>query len=265
MEELLTQVVQDAQRRYYGKYRSFVTDNDDPEVQGRLRLTIPSVLGDSETAWAMPCLPFGGVGYGLYLVPEVGAAVWAEFEEGDLSRPIWTGVLHTSPPGEEMTGPPVRVLRTPGGHVLLFDDTSDAPRVELRHAGGARLTVDEHGSVALTDQAGAEVHLDAERSSLTVVDTHGNQIAMGAEGTTVEDSGGNSIEMRAAGVTVKARMVTLDATLVTLGGAGGEPVLKGSTFLSGYMAHVHPTAWGPSGPPIVTSEATALSKAVSST
>lgn len=31
--------------RWYGKYRAFVRDNNDPERLGRVRLEIPAVLG----------------------------------------------------------------------------------------------------------------------------------------------------------------------------------------------------------------------------
>jgi uncharacterized protein involved in type VI secretion and phage assembly len=264
MEQVFEQVIRHAQQRRFGKYRAFVVDNEDPETRGRLRLRIPSVLGDTETTWALPCLPFGGAGYGLHLLPEVDAEVWAEFEEGEISRPIWTGAFFTSAPGEEMTGPALRVLRTPGAHIVVLDDTEDAPRIEIRHAGGACIVLDDKGSVTVTDQAGARVVLDAEAPQVTVEDTNGNSVTLAQAGVTVSDGSGNTIETRSSGVTVKAQMVTVDATQVALGGAGGEPVIKGTSFLSAYMAHVHPTAWGPSGPPVPTTESSALSTKVTS-
>ena len=56
-----TDIARQQTRRYYGKYRGFVTDNADPEQRGRLKVRVPSVLGDAETGWALPCLPFGGL------------------------------------------------------------------------------------------------------------------------------------------------------------------------------------------------------------
>ena len=64
MEDLLEQVVQRLQRQYYGKYRGFVMDNRDPEKRGRLKLKVPTVLGNQDTGWALPCLPFGVIGKG---------------------------------------------------------------------------------------------------------------------------------------------------------------------------------------------------------
>jgi len=94
------------QNRWYGKFRAFIRDNNDPERLGRCRLEIPAVLGTGEenwSDWAYPCFPYGGnEDVGIFLVPEEGASVWAEFEGGNLQYPIWVGVwLAKSNPGEQ--------------------------------------------------------------------------------------------------------------------------------------------------------------------
>ena len=92
--------------RWYGKYRAFVRDNNDPERLGRCRLEIPAVLGQGRenwSDWAWPCFPYGGnEDTGMFLIPEEGASVWAEFEGGQVQYPIWAGVwLAGSNPGEQ--------------------------------------------------------------------------------------------------------------------------------------------------------------------
>jgi hypothetical protein len=52
---------------------------------------------------------------------------------------------------------------------------------------------------------------------------------------------------------------------VNLGGAGGEGVIKGQSFMSIYAAHTHPTSMGPSGPPIPMGEFASISFKVKST
>jgi len=94
------------EKQWFGKYRAFVRDNHDPERLGRCRLEIPAVLGigkDNWSDWASPCLPYGGINdCGMFLVPEEGASVWAEFEGGLAQYPIWSGVwLAGSNPGEQ--------------------------------------------------------------------------------------------------------------------------------------------------------------------
>lgn len=92
--------------RHFGKYRAFVRDNNDPERLGRVRLEIPAVLGtgrENWSDWASPCFPFGGHDdMGMFLVPDEGASVWAEFEGGLAQFPIWVGVwIAGSNPGEQ--------------------------------------------------------------------------------------------------------------------------------------------------------------------
>ena len=76
---------------FYGKFRGIVTDIQDPLMMGRIKASVPDVLGEQESGWAMPCAPFGGSGMGFFSLPSVGAGVWIEFEYGDPDYPIWSG------------------------------------------------------------------------------------------------------------------------------------------------------------------------------
>jgi hypothetical protein len=96
------------ERRYYGKYRGKVTDNIDPLALGRIKATVPAIVGGM--AWAMPATPFAGKRMGLGFVPPVGANVWVEYEGGDPDYPIWSGCFWG--PGE---CPPDLVLMSSKG------------------------------------------------------------------------------------------------------------------------------------------------------
>ena len=256
--------------RRYGKYRAFVVDNEDPEKRGRLRLYIPSVLGDAETGWALPCFPFGGgPSYGWFAVPEKEAQVWAEFEEGDVSRPIWTGVFwprEADVPEEAAKSPPTtRVFRTPSGHVMQFDDEEGEETFRLLHPSEAEININKDGCVVLLDASGANITLDAEGKKIIIEDANNNQLIMDSSGITVVDGNGNKIEMTASGVTVKGQQVLVQGTQVMLGGQGGEPLIKGQSFMAFFNSHTHGTAMGPSAPPMVPMTPAQLSTAVTTT
>ena len=266
MEELLESIGRRVQDKYYGKYRGFVVHNDDPERRARLRLRVPSVLGDAVTGWALPCLPFGGLAdQGLYLVPEPGSRVWVEFEEGELSYPLWTGTYWERPeeaPVELAEDDPTqRVLKTPTGHTLVFEDSPGEEAVRLIHAGGASLELAADGSVRLTDSAGAALRLDVSSGQLRLEDSQGNQVHMDSSGTIVQDRHGNRLRMAADGVEIEAPRVVLNASHVALGGEGGEPLIKGLSFLTLFATHVHTTSvpGNPTSPPIPQGEPATLS------
>ncbi len=258
------------QHTYYGKYRGFVADNQDPLGRGRLRLTVPSILGTAQTDWALPCLPFGGLtDQGVYMVPEVDAQVWVEFEEGNLSNAIWTGTFWQQqgdiPAEAQDPGPAARAVKTPSGHLLLMDDTEDEGQVILRHTSEAELVLEPDGSLALTDSSGATLKMDADTGEVTLEDRNGNSLVMGPSGTTITDSNGNTIEMVASGITMDGARIVVKGNQVLLGGQGGEGVIKGQSFLQMFMTHMHPTPVGPSGPPVPQGEMSTLSMTVKTT
>src|SRR4051812_21838111 len=122
-DEILARLIQRVEGRHYGKYRGEVTDNNDPDSLGRLRARVPRLLGDKETGWALPAFPYGGASeQGFFAMPDVGAGVWIEFEEGNLSYPIWSGTWYSSGTIPESAQFAQKVLKTSSGHKIVFDD-----------------------------------------------------------------------------------------------------------------------------------------------
>ena len=132
----------DPGERFYGKYRGLVAVNVDPHNRGRLKATVPEVLGEVPSSWALPAAPYAGTGAGLFAVPPVGAGVWVEFEAGDPSRPIWSGAWWAS--GEvpmDQKGTPARqnlkILRSDFGLLVALDDL--AQTITLSDGAGLNL------------------------------------------------------------------------------------------------------------------------------
>jgi uncharacterized protein involved in type VI secretion and phage assembly len=271
MEEELVRLLRELRTRNYGKYRGFVTDNADPEKKGRVRVKVPSLFGDEALDWALPCLPFGGLAdQGFFTVPEIGAQLWVEFEGGDRSRPLWTGTFWQAQGDapKDSAGadpePTTRLFKTPKGHLLSFEDADDAEQIHLEHSAGATVDIDPKGTIALTDAGGASVTLDAENNKLVIEDANGNTLTLDSAGTKIEDANGNTVEMAASGITVKGQQIVVEGSQVMLGGQGGEPVIKGQSFLTLFATHVHTaTSMGaPTSPPIPQGEMSSLSMKV---
>lgn len=142
-------------RQFWGKYRGTVVNNVDPELRGRLQITVPDVLNLVPTTWAEPCTPLAGPagpGMGVYMVPPIGAGVWVEFERGDPNYPIWVGCRWGSPsdvPPLAHAGLPVSpniVLQTLGQHALVISDLpGPTGGLMLKSAAGASIIVNDTG------------------------------------------------------------------------------------------------------------------------
>ena len=127
VERLVVELAEQNRTRFYGKYRGVVSDINDPDDMGRIRVKVPEILDDVESPWALPCAPYSGNGVGIYTVPPVGAGVWIEFEAGDPARPIWTGCwwgknqLPKNEQGAEAK-PTLKIIRTEKGMMVAMDD-----------------------------------------------------------------------------------------------------------------------------------------------
>lgn len=209
LEKAVADLMQKIERRFYGKYRGFVVDNEDPEQLGRLKVKVPSVLGNEiVTGWALPCTPYGGdANQGMLFIPEVDAGVWIEFEEGDLEFPVWVGGFWSKPDGEsELPKPndaegaeesdvqnPVtrKIIKTLKGHTIQFEDKDGEEMVTIVHM------VDDSNKNVITLQS----------TGITLTDFTGNMIEMTDSAFTVTskvaftiDASGQAVEIKAGSV-----------------------------------------------------------------
>jgi uncharacterized protein involved in type VI secretion and phage assembly len=169
-DELLARLIQRVESRYYGKYRGHVTDNNDSGNMGRIKATVPRVLGVEETGWALPALIYGGASeQGFFAVPDVGAGVWIEFEGGDLSYPIWTGTWYTNDAIPESAQAGKKVLKTKAGHKLVFDD--DAGTVEIADGNGNTVSMDSN-TMKIAAGSATKVIINAQQIELVESSTH---------------------------------------------------------------------------------------------
>ena len=133
----------------FGKYRATVSDNEDPTASGRLKVDVPSA--NITDVWAAACLP--PVPQSLVQLPASGSGVWVEFEEGDTSRPIWTGILWGADIGTDAT------LATEGTLTLRANTIEVQPSNDMTVSVGSNLAVT--AGTALTATAGTSIGLNA--------------------------------------------------------------------------------------------------------
>ncbi len=152
-------------QRHYGKFRGVVIGNIDPMQMGRLQVQVPDVLGLGVSSWAMPCVPFAGQQSGAFVLPQIGAGVWVEFEQGKPDYPIWVGGFWGSAaevPALALAGLPVSpsiVLQTGGQNTLMISDLpGPTGGILLKTKTGAMISISDVG-ITLSNGQGATVML----------------------------------------------------------------------------------------------------------
>ena len=141
-EQILTDLVERTRNRFYGKYRGTVTKVDADHVP-RIKAKVPAVLGDLETGWCMPCVPYAGDQAGIAFLPEVDAGVWIEFEGGEVSYPIWVGCYWHQDELPDRVAPAVKVIKTKGDQQIVFDDQDHT--IVITDANDNTVTLDRNG------------------------------------------------------------------------------------------------------------------------
>lgn len=165
--------------KYYGKYRATVVNNVDPLQIGRLLVQVPDVSGLSTSSWAMPCFPLSGIQMGAYMIPQVGAGVWVEFEQGNSDYPIWSGCWYGEGqvPPLALAGVPVSpniVFQTAAQNCLVISDLpGPTGGIMLKSSTGATIIVNDtgiyiqNGKGASLTMAGPSV--DINKGALTII------------------------------------------------------------------------------------------------
>jgi uncharacterized protein involved in type VI secretion and phage assembly len=119
-----------------------VTNLKDPDGHGKVEISFPRLPGKNR-AWASVAVPMAGKNRGFYFQPEVNDEVLVAFEDGAAEHPyivgfVWNGV--DVPPESD---PQKRVIVTPGGHQLRFDDDPSSKSVQLRTSSGIEICLDD--------------------------------------------------------------------------------------------------------------------------
>lgn len=153
-EQAILDVLDRIRGRFYGKYRGTVTDVEQPG-RGRIKATVPAVLGDQATGWCDPCVPYAGAGVGIAFLPEKGTGVWIEFEGGDVSYPIWTGCYWRDGEMPSQVAPGTKVIQTVSGHQIVLDD--DGEKVTITDSNGNTITMDATGIAVAAANGGGKI------------------------------------------------------------------------------------------------------------
>lgn len=196
----LSRLLQDEPRRDgWGVVVGVVTNNDDPDGLGRVKVKFPWLADDEESTWARVASPMAGSNRGFYFLPEVNDEVLVAFEHGDIHRPyilgaLWSGEDRPPKPSSAVldgSGQVIeRIIKSRAGHTIVLDDT----------AGG--------GGITIVDRAGNKIAIDSGASSMKL-EVQGNLEIQAQGKVTIKGQAGVEVES-AASVNIKGATINLN-------------------------------------------------------
>jgi uncharacterized protein involved in type VI secretion and phage assembly len=193
-----------------GAVVGIVTNANDPDGVGRVKLKLPWLSDDYESDWARVSYPGAGKDRGLVLVPEVDDEVLVVFEHGDIRRPYVLGGLFNG------------VDKPKSGATLISSGEGRTEVRELVSRLGHSLTVkdapDGGGVFVKTKDGKQTVALDTAHSTVRIA-SNGDIVIEGGGKVTVRASGDLSLESKTA-LSLKAPKIAVaaDAKVEVKGG-----------------------------------------------
>lgn len=164
--------------RIVGVVPGIVTDNQDPDGLGRVKVRFPWLSDDNETGWVRIATLMAGGQRGSFFLPEVDDEVLVAFEQGDINHPYVLGALWNGPDTPPETNSDgqnnIRKIRSRSGHEIIFndDDTSQQEKIEILTNAGHQIILDDSAGqekIEIVDKTGRnKIIIDSVQNSINM-------------------------------------------------------------------------------------------------
>jgi phage protein D len=195
-----------------------VTNNNDPDGLGRVRVKFPALGDDNESAWARIATPSAGPERGMLMLPQPDEEVIVGFEHGDVTRPYVLGSLFN---GKDQ---PHDVIAARDGSLGIRSDqkivTNSKKATELtsedtftlKAQSGMTISSDQALDVKATGAATfkSDQSLELQGAQSVKISTNGAQLQISAPSGMLEISAAN-LKLSASG------MVQISGSQIMLG------------------------------------------------
>lgn len=143
-----------------------VTNNEDPEGMGRVKVTFPTLTEDHDSNWARVVSIGAGPNRGFDCLPEIDDEVLVAFEHGDIHRPyilggVWNGSdAPPNAPNQNVQDGKVRLrtIQTRTGHKIQIveeDDKAVKAGVLIQTKGGHQVYLSDGGGLINIQSSGS--------------------------------------------------------------------------------------------------------------
>ena len=199
------------QKKIYGVVIGIVTNNNDPDKLGRVKVRFPWLSDTDESWWARIATPMAGKERGAYFLPEVEDEVLVAFEHGDVRFPYVLGALwngEDKPPATNDDGKNnIRVIKSRSGHVIRLNDEDGKEKVEIIDKSTKNSIVFDTAENTITITTDKDIKLSAAQGTITL---EAKNIAIKASADTKIEAGTGMDVKASATMTIKGATVNIN-------------------------------------------------------
>ena len=158
--------------RIFGVVVGVVTNNQDPDGLGRVKVKFPWLSDAEESFWARVAAPMAGKERGFYFLPEVEDEVLVAFEQGDVSFPYVLGALWNGkdkPPETNDDGKNnARSIKSRSGHIIRLNDEDGKEKIEIIDKTGKNKIEFDAAKNTITVTSEKDIILSASKGTITL-------------------------------------------------------------------------------------------------
>ena len=184
-------------RHIPGVVVGIVTNNQDPDGMGRVRVRFPWRDDEDESFWARVATVMAGPDRGTYFLPEVDDEVLVAFDHGGIHHPYVIGALWNGkdkPPETNDDGKNnIRVIKSRSGHVIRLNDEDGKEKIEIIDKSEKNSIIVDTAENTITITTDKDIILSASQGT----------IKLDAQNIEIKSSADTKIEA-GAGMDVKA-------------------------------------------------------------
>lgn len=157
---------------YMGVVVAIVTQNKDPEEQGRVKIKYPWMGDEAGEAWARLATLMSGKDRGTVFYPEVDDEVLVAFEQGNVNYPFIIGALwngQDKPPEKNSDGKNnIKMIKTRSGHTIKIDDTEGKEKIEIIDKSNENKICIDSSNKKISIECGGDIELSASKGKIVI-------------------------------------------------------------------------------------------------
>jgi len=193
---------------YFGLITGTVRENYDKNEPGKVK--VEYYLGEQGralTGWIPVMTGYVADKAGIYMLPEIGSEVIIGFLSGRPECPVVLGSLWSKdverPENAVQEKNLTKVIRTKGGHEIVFSDEEKKQKLTVTTPGGLTVSMEDEGICI-------RLH-DKDKKNMVTIDGKNGAVEITADKTLTLKAGNSSVKLESSKASISSGTIDADA------------------------------------------------------